>query len=96
MIREKGKWEDIDDDAKNNPYWFSGVAAATGRTEDPEINEAEKLRPGSGEVFVNIGKVVVQDRKDATRNIDLPGSVDVLGWDEVKYENLDNALELLR
>lgn len=56
----------------------------------------EKLRPGSGEVFMNIGDIVVSERKDATDNIDLPGSVDVMGWDEIKFENLDNSLELLR
>ena len=58
--------------------------------------KSQELLPGSGEVFMNIGEVIVQDRKDATENIDLPGSIDVLGADEIKHENLDNALELLR
>lgn len=63
---------------------------------DTEEQSKEALRPASGEVFMNIGEVVVKDRRDATRNIDLPGSIDVLGTDEIKYENLDNSLELLR
>ena len=61
-----------------------------------QTEESQELLPGSGEVFMNIGEVIVQDRKDATKNIDLPGSIDILGADEIKHENLDNALELLR
>jgi iron complex outermembrane recepter protein len=74
----------------------SNVRSEEAVKSDQETKALEELRPGSGEVFMNIGEVVIRDRKDAIRNVDLPGSVDVLGWDEVKHENLDNSLELLR
>jgi iron complex outermembrane receptor protein len=74
----------------------SSTLAEEFETDDTQTQASKALRPGSGEVFMNIGEVVVQDRGDATRNIDLPGSIDVLGVDEIKYENLDNSLELLR
>ena len=76
-----------------------GGASGTMAEETETVNEtgeSQELQPSSGEVFMNIGEVVVQDRKRVIENIDLPGSVDVLGEDEIKYENTDNSLELLR
>ena len=35
---------------------------------DTEEKSKEALRPASGEVFMNIGEVVVKDRKDATKD----------------------------
>jgi iron complex outermembrane recepter protein len=56
----------------------------------------EKLQPSAGQVFMVIGDVVVREKAIDTSHIDLPGSVDVLGWEQIKLQNLDNALELLR
>jgi iron complex outermembrane receptor protein len=59
-------------------------------------NTRGALTPESGKVFMNIGEVHVLEQTEASDNIDLPGSVDILGADEIKYENVDNSLELLR
>jgi iron complex outermembrane receptor protein len=56
----------------------------------------EKLSPGKGEVFMNIGEVVVSEKRSAVKNVDLPGSVDVLGKAQLEKEVVGNALELLR
>ncbi len=56
----------------------------------------QKVAPGPGEVFVNIGQVVVQAEQDVKKTVDLPGSVDILGKDQIEKEVTDNSLELLR
>ena len=56
----------------------------------------DTLKPGTGEVFMNIGEVVVEGKKSAVKNVDLPGSVDILGKDQIDKEVVGNALELLR
>lgn len=66
------------------------------KEETEQSEKTEVLRPSSGEVFMNIGEIVVKGRDESLENIDLPGSVDVLGSDEIKYENVNDALELLR
>ncbi len=82
--------------------FFAGILllwASLFCTAQPSLAEdeaQETLEPGSGKVFMNIGEVHVREQTSVTDNIDLPGSVDVLGADEIKYENVDNALELLR
>ena len=61
----------------------------------------EKTKEGiqetdSGKIFMNIGRVVVQERGDFNKTIDLPGSVDVIGSDQIDKEVVDNSLNLLR
>lgn len=56
----------------------------------------EESTPGAYKTYMNIGEVVVREKSGADDRIDLPGSVDVIGADELKYENVDNSLELLR
>lgn len=68
------------------------------RTEDKEtsIQGKQKITPGPGEVFMNIGEVVVEAKSETKANIDLPGSVDIIGEDQLRKEVTSNALELLR
>jgi iron complex outermembrane recepter protein len=54
------------------------------------------LSPGRGEVFMNIGEVRVEAQSDDKKDVDLPGSVDILGEDQLEKEVTSNALELLR
>ncbi len=56
----------------------------------------QKLVPGPGEVFMNIGEVVVETTSATVSNVDLPGSVDVIGEDQLRKEITNNSLELLR
>ncbi|MBU1172442.1 MAG: TonB-dependent receptor [Proteobacteria bacterium] len=63
---------------------------------DSTAENSEVLSPGRGEVFMNIGEVLVSGRKNAKNTVDLPGSVDILGRDQIEKEVVGNALELLR
>jgi iron complex outermembrane receptor protein len=56
----------------------------------------EVLEPGTGQVFVNIGEVLVQDRQAAQRATDLPGSIDIIGQEQIRLEVTNNALDLMR
>ena len=56
----------------------------------------EKLKSESGEVFMNIGEVTVRAQDKIKRTADLPGSVDIIGSDQIDKENAGTALDLLR
>lgn len=76
-----------------------GISAENKRVVDskePSKDIKETLTPGKGEVFMNIGEVVVEAKKNAVTHVDLPGSVDILGKDQIDKEVVGNALELLR
>ncbi len=60
------------------------------------IEKDKRLTPGRGEVFMSIGEVHVEARSDERKNVDLPGSVDILGKEQIEKETTSNALELLR
>lgn len=61
-----------------------------------EESTEEKLESESGEVFMNIGEVTVQAQDKVKRSADLPGSVDIIGSDQIDKENARTALDLLR
>lgn len=70
----------------------TGVQADTGEKQLVE----KTLSPGPGEVFMNIGEIVVQDKQEKKSEVDLPGSVDILGEKQLNKEIVGNSLELLR
>lgn len=49
----------------------------------------------SADLLFNIGEITVTEKKSIPAKIDLPGSVDILGYDKIKYENVDNAMDLM-
>lgn len=75
--------------------WFVGAHADTTQ---PQATEKQEKRPPQAsevsDVVVHIGEIVVKETQVPAR-IDLPGSVDVLGYEQIKYENVDNAMDLL-
>ncbi|MBI9087935.1 MAG: TonB-dependent receptor [Desulfobacterium sp.] len=75
---------------------FFAIVPQTFSDDTEKKSENRILAPGPGKIFMNLGEVVVREESDDTKNIDLPGSVDVLGYEKIQYENLDNALEILR
>jgi iron complex outermembrane recepter protein len=64
-------------------------------SEDSKINR-QVLTPKSGEIFMNIGEMVVTEKSGDKAKIDLPGSVDILGAEQLRSEVVSNSLELLR
>lgn len=56
----------------------------------------KKVKAESGEVFMSIGEVTVRAPGEVRKYADLPGSVDVIGADQIEKENVESALELLR
>jgi len=62
--------------------------------ETEEKKEAQNTSTASN-VIVNIGEIVVQEKQVVPAEIDLPASIDVLGYEQIKYENVDNAMDLL-
>jgi iron complex outermembrane receptor protein len=76
-------------------FFFVCSANALAETENGKQDD-KRLAPGPGEVFMNIGEVVVTEQSDTRDSVDLPGSVDILGEDQIEKEVTSNALELLR
>ncbi len=60
----------------------------TARENDPESEGSQ--------VFMNIGDMTVHAAKPIKRCADLPGSVDVIGKDEVEKQEANTALDILR
>ncbi|SDU05396.1 TonB-dependent receptor [Desulfobacula phenolica] len=63
--------------------------------ETDKKNEKTKTTSKSPDVSFSIGEIVVTEQKGVSAKIDLPGSVDVLNYDKIKHENVDNAMDLL-
>lgn len=58
--------------------------------------DKEVMTPGKGEIFMNIGEVVVTAKSEDKATVDLPGSVDILGEEQLRSEVVSNSLELMR
>jgi iron complex outermembrane recepter protein len=74
---------------------LSAGGAGASDTEKTTTTE-QQLNPGPGEVFMNIGRILIEDESTSKSSIDLPGSVDILGKEQLSQEVTGNALELLR
>ncbi len=72
-------------------FIFTGGGPVLGEEAEEKSSSSD-----SGKIYMNIGEVVVSEHTDNTKNVDLPGSVDIIGADELKHESVDNSLELLR
>ncbi len=76
---------------------FLCIGAVSANADDETVKDKNKeLSPGPGEVFMNIGEVVVTAKSEAKKRVDLPGSVDVIGKEQLEKEITSNSLELLR
>lgn len=54
------------------------------------------LSPKSGEMFIVMPKIVITAKSDDVRAFDLPGSIDILGMDEIGQATVESALDLIR
>ena len=72
------------------------LAESTEAAEQTHTSTNEVLTPGSGEIFMNIGEIVVTAESDDLASVDLPGSVDILGEEQLRSEVVGNSLELMR
>jgi len=77
-------------------FIFLCLSSSAGWAQEKDKTADRKIKPGPGEVFVNIGQVVVQADQDEKKTVDLPGSVDILGRDQIEKEVTGNSLELMR
>ena len=58
--------------------------------------DTESSRDEDNQVVMNIGDMTVSAKKPVKRCADLPGSVDIIGAEEVQKQEADTALDILR
>ncbi|MBU2552132.1 MAG: TonB-dependent receptor [Proteobacteria bacterium] len=77
---------------------WAGPAAAEEKAEEASKSgpTRQKVTSQSGEVFMNIGEVTIHAPSELRDYADLPGSVDVIGEEQIDRQNARSALDLLR
>ena len=79
---------------------FSSANADSGKV--AEKRKAATVEAGTeteterSKVYMKIGEITVTDKADYLTTADAPGSIDVIGSDQIAMENVDFSMELLK